>query len=77
MSSLCTVVMFIQLILALVFSLPRKSRSVLRVAIGHYKELQDRASSDEEAESVQMQFGLAIYVSLIASRSSRSPLVDH
>lgn len=41
---------------------PKKSRALLRAAIGHYKELQDAATSREDADEAQRLFGLALYV---------------
>lgn len=43
---------------------PKKSRALLRAAVGHYKELQDAAGDRDEADEVQKQFGLAVYVGL-------------
>jgi len=41
---------------------PKKSRALLRAAVGHYKELQDAAKSREDADEVQRLFGLGLYV---------------
>ncbi|ORY62706.1 hypothetical protein BCR35DRAFT_326679 [Leucosporidium creatinivorum] len=56
---------------------PKKSRALLRAAVGHYKELQDAASSREDADEVQRLFGLALYTadSLNSAYARRSPLL--
>ncbi|KAK4050592.1 hypothetical protein OIV83_003318 [Microbotryomycetes sp. JL201] len=40
---------------------PRKSRTTLRLALGHFKELQDRASNPTQIRAVQQQFGFALF----------------
>ncbi|KAM0791682.1 hypothetical protein ACM66B_003957 [Microbotryomycetes sp. NB124-2] len=56
---------------------PRKSRTTLRIALGHYKELQDRAVNDDEARGVQRQFGFALFTidALNSAYARRSCLV--
>lgn len=40
---------------------PKKSRSLVRVALGHYKELQDQAKSDPERAAIKKCFALSLY----------------
>lgn len=48
---------------------PKKSRALLRAAVGHYKELQDAATSTEDVDEVQRLFGLALYVRRLSPRA--------
>ncbi|KAK4702835.1 hypothetical protein P7C70_g3383, partial [Phenoliferia sp. Uapishka_3] len=40
---------------------PKKSRSLLRAALGHFKDLQDMAATAEEKMALKKSFALAIY----------------
>ena len=42
--------------------MPKKSRSLVRVALGHFKDLQDSAASEEEKISLRRTFALSLYV---------------
>ena len=70
--NLAALLALLQMIQFTDFLQPRKSRALLRAAIGHYRELQDGAATNEESREVQRVFGLAIFVSLLLlARSSQ------
>ncbi|KAK4047722.1 hypothetical protein OIV83_005230 [Microbotryomycetes sp. JL201] len=56
---------------------PKKSKSSLRTAISHYKELLDNATSDAERLEIRRMFGFALYTadSLISASSKRAPML--
>lgn len=63
MENLAALLALLQMIQFTDFLQPRKSRALLRAAIGHYRELQDGAATSEDSDEVQRIFGLAIFVS--------------
>lgn len=62
MESLAALLALVQMVSFTDLVRPRKSRALLRAAVGHYRELQDAATTREEAEEVQRVFGMAIFV---------------
>ncbi|KAI5478681.1 hypothetical protein MNV49_004708 [Pseudohyphozyma bogoriensis] len=57
---------------------PKKSRSLLRAALGQFKDLQDAAASDKERKELKKVFGFAIYTAdcLTSATANRSPLIS-
>lgn len=43
---------------------PKRSRSLLRAGLAHYKDLQDSASSEQEKLEIKKAFALGLYVSI-------------
>lgn len=41
---------------------PSRSRSLVRVALGHFKDLQDEAGSEQERMVIKQAFALPLYV---------------
>ncbi|GAA5851208.1 hypothetical protein JCM8547_004167 [Rhodosporidiobolus lusitaniae] len=56
---------------------PVKSRPLLRAAVGHFKELQDEAETEQERGEIRRQFGYALWTSdcLVAACARRKPLI--
>lgn len=52
---------------------PSRSRSLVRVALGHFKDLQEDAGSEQERMEIKQAFALPLYVRIILL-SSTNPL---